>query len=249
MRREGRGRGGTRCSGSSTCTISRCGGRGVSDLQVSPFTLPHTSFTLTPHCSWGGQEVPIVRFRNGAETEILPSLFSTSVQNTGDCRRVQVPLKLAWVRAGLGQVRGQLAITSMKSALLSRAFQLADPLPPFPLPPPPSAGPDHPQVPGPDPGPGAGLPQGLLRAGAGLRGAQPRTQPGGAADPGLVLRLRQDRPRGHCLLRSAQGGGWGGWGEGVKTDCLLRSAQGGGGGGAEGRLPDYLLPGTCGMLA
>ena len=57
----------------------------------------------------GGQEAPIVRFRNGAETEILPSLFSTSVQNTGDCRRVQVPLKLAWVRGEPGQVRGRLS--------------------------------------------------------------------------------------------------------------------------------------------
>ena len=38
----------------------------------------------------------MVRFRNGAEMEILPCLFSSTVQNTGECKRVQVPLKLAW---------------------------------------------------------------------------------------------------------------------------------------------------------
>ena len=37
-----------------------------------------------------------VRFRNGAEMEVLPCLFSSTVQSTGDCKRLQVPLKLAW---------------------------------------------------------------------------------------------------------------------------------------------------------
>ncbi len=50
-----------------------------------------------PARSWSGNAVPLVRFNNGAEESILPSLFSTQVANTGECRRVQVPLKLAWV--------------------------------------------------------------------------------------------------------------------------------------------------------
>eukprot|EP00195_Chlamydomonas_chlamydogama_P005406 CAMPEP_0202891832 /NCGR_PEP_ID=MMETSP1392-20130828/1784_1 /ASSEMBLY_ACC=CAM_ASM_000868 /TAXON_ID=225041 /ORGANISM="Chlamydomonas chlamydogama, Strain SAG 11-48b" /LENGTH=735 /DNA_ID=CAMNT_0049575693 /DNA_START=1492 /DNA_END=3696 /DNA_ORIENTATION=+ len=45
---------------------------------------------------WGGSEVPVVRFLNGVETEVIPSLFSSSVPDMGECKRVQVPLKLAW---------------------------------------------------------------------------------------------------------------------------------------------------------
>lgn len=46
--------------------------------------------------SWSGRELPMVRFRNGAEVPVLPATFSSSVPTLGECRRVQVPLKLAW---------------------------------------------------------------------------------------------------------------------------------------------------------
>jgi hypothetical protein len=49
---------------------------------------------------WTGTEIPVVRFRNGAEIQVLPTTFSSTVPHTGECRRVQIPLKLAWVREG-----------------------------------------------------------------------------------------------------------------------------------------------------
>ncbi|GAX73971.1 hypothetical protein CEUSTIGMA_g1421.t1 [Chlamydomonas eustigma] len=45
---------------------------------------------------WAGTEIPVVRFRNGAEIQVLPTIFSSTVPHTGECRRVQIPLKLAW---------------------------------------------------------------------------------------------------------------------------------------------------------
>ena len=40
--------------------------------------------------------VPIVRFTDGTRVEIPPAKFSSSVHGTGECVRIQVPLKLAW---------------------------------------------------------------------------------------------------------------------------------------------------------
>ncbi|GFH23873.1 ATP-dependent DNA helicase, partial [Haematococcus lacustris] len=44
----------------------------------------------------GGVPLPIVRFTNGVETEIVPTEFSATVPCAGTCHRLQVPLKLAW---------------------------------------------------------------------------------------------------------------------------------------------------------
>ena len=40
--------------------------------------------------------VPVVMFRNGQERTIFPEAFEHTVHGTGDCKRVQIPLKLAW---------------------------------------------------------------------------------------------------------------------------------------------------------
>ena len=45
---------------------------------------------------WTGTEVPVVRFVNGREIDILPALFKHEVADVGECRRIQIPLKLAW---------------------------------------------------------------------------------------------------------------------------------------------------------
>ncbi|KAG0601460.1 hypothetical protein M758_11G113000 [Ceratodon purpureus] len=40
--------------------------------------------------------IPIVAFRNGRSIECDPELFEYPILNVGECRRLQVPLKLAW---------------------------------------------------------------------------------------------------------------------------------------------------------
>ena len=45
-----------------------------------------------PACSY----VPVVMFRNVGERVIVPFTFEVEVANIGVCRRIQVPLKLAW---------------------------------------------------------------------------------------------------------------------------------------------------------
>merc|ERR1712070_992732 len=39
---------------------------------------------------------PIVKFHNGNVTPVLPAEFHVEVSGLGKCRRVQVPLQLAW---------------------------------------------------------------------------------------------------------------------------------------------------------
>ncbi len=46
--------------------------------------------------SWRGRLLPLVRFTDGEELVVAPSRFSSVVPGTGECVRVQVPLKLAW---------------------------------------------------------------------------------------------------------------------------------------------------------
>lgn len=56
--------------------------------------------------SWTGTQVPVVRFRNGAEIPVLPSIFSASVPNTGECRRVQVRMSERRTnKGGMGRKR------------------------------------------------------------------------------------------------------------------------------------------------
>eukprot|EP00798_Chlamydomonas_sp_ICE-L_P021499 gene21499-28480_t len=43
-----------------------------------------------------GSVVPVVRFLNGAEVPIVPYSFRNDVSGTGECIRIQIPLKLAW---------------------------------------------------------------------------------------------------------------------------------------------------------
>eukprot|EP00887_Chlorella_sp_A99_P007822 scaffold20.g7822.t1 len=45
---------------------------------------------------WQGEHVPVVRFLNGRESTLPPELFSSEVAGLGECKRLQVPLKLAW---------------------------------------------------------------------------------------------------------------------------------------------------------
>ena len=45
---------------------------------------------------WAGDLVPVVRFVSGREVEILPAVFRHEVNGVGECRRLQLPLKLAW---------------------------------------------------------------------------------------------------------------------------------------------------------
>jgi ATP-dependent exoDNAse (exonuclease V) alpha subunit len=51
-----------------------------------------------PGCVGGGGApcVPVVRFRNGEEEVVCPVAFTATVLRTGECRRLQLPLKLAW---------------------------------------------------------------------------------------------------------------------------------------------------------
>ncbi|KAG2485349.1 hypothetical protein HYH03_015930 [Edaphochlamys debaryana] len=42
------------------------------------------------------QVVPVVRFVNGRELAVTPALFVQQILGRGECRRVQLPLKLAW---------------------------------------------------------------------------------------------------------------------------------------------------------
>lgn len=46
--------------------------------------------------AWPSAHVPVVRFTNGSEIDVLPAKFTTEVHGAGECSRVQVPLKLAW---------------------------------------------------------------------------------------------------------------------------------------------------------
>ncbi|KAH9575905.1 hypothetical protein CY35_01G135300 [Sphagnum magellanicum] len=41
-------------------------------------------------------QIPIVKFRNGREFDCMPCEFSCLVLKVGECKRFQVPLKLAW---------------------------------------------------------------------------------------------------------------------------------------------------------
>lgn len=51
---------------------------------------------ITDLSTWPGHKVPVVKFLNGAQQEILPALFKVEVSGIGECRRTQLPLKLAW---------------------------------------------------------------------------------------------------------------------------------------------------------
>lgn len=52
---------------------------------------------LNSNCSKSSfDDVPVVRFMSGEEVEILPALFRHSISDSKECRRIQVPLKLAW---------------------------------------------------------------------------------------------------------------------------------------------------------
>lgn len=45
---------------------------------------------------WKGDWIPVVRFLNGREESLAPEVFTSNVSGVGMCKRVQVPLKLAW---------------------------------------------------------------------------------------------------------------------------------------------------------
>ncbi|DBA72022.1 TPA: hypothetical protein ACH3X2_14301 [Trebouxia sp. C0005] len=45
---------------------------------------------------WPGTVLPVVKFVNGREEVLLPELFTADVAAVGVCKRLQVPLKLAW---------------------------------------------------------------------------------------------------------------------------------------------------------
>ena len=47
--------------------------------------------------SYPGTSIPVVKFVNGAEVEILPSLFSTSIPNLGSCSRLQVGYLIGFI--------------------------------------------------------------------------------------------------------------------------------------------------------
>ena len=58
---------------------------------------PSKTAELNSHCSkWSSDVVPVVRFMSGEEIDILPALFRHSASDSRECRRIQVPLKLAW---------------------------------------------------------------------------------------------------------------------------------------------------------
>jgi ATP-dependent DNA helicase PIF1 len=46
---------------------------------------------------WPGRELPVARFMNGRDIIVFPAVFSQAIANgRGECRRLQLPLKLAW---------------------------------------------------------------------------------------------------------------------------------------------------------
>ncbi|KAK9815272.1 hypothetical protein WJX72_000940 [[Myrmecia] bisecta] len=45
---------------------------------------------------WPGNLLPVVKFLNGREEILMPEIFTSDVASVGCCRRLQVPLKLAW---------------------------------------------------------------------------------------------------------------------------------------------------------
>lgn len=47
-------------------------------------------------CLGGRRYVPVVKFRSIGERIIAPAVFECEVANIGTCRRIQLPLKLAW---------------------------------------------------------------------------------------------------------------------------------------------------------
>ncbi|KAK9810843.1 hypothetical protein WJX73_001202 [Symbiochloris irregularis] len=45
---------------------------------------------------WQGTQLPVVKFLNGREEPMVPDVFSVDILGQGSCRRLQMPLKLAW---------------------------------------------------------------------------------------------------------------------------------------------------------
>ena len=74
------------------------GSRGVVTAFVpkDAATPPATAAARSDAARWPGSLIPVVRFANGVTMEVWPTKFTTTVNGSGECSRVQVPLKLAW---------------------------------------------------------------------------------------------------------------------------------------------------------
>ncbi|MEW5314863.1 MAG: hypothetical protein WDW38_006328 [Sanguina aurantia] len=74
-------------------------GAGMSSIRRGPSgnkALDLVERQIADLTKWQGTQVPSVRFLNGIQMDVIPTLFRTSIAQTGECRRLQVPIKLAY---------------------------------------------------------------------------------------------------------------------------------------------------------